>query len=408
MNNEVLPIPNHPNWPCSSIAEVSEFVARGTAPVYVDSSDVLAIGQRCVTEAGFDPAFARSHDHRRMRGVLLPRKGDVLVNSTGTGTIGRSCVFNSSGRFIIDGHVTVIRPRQDVADGRWIESVIRSYWGQSFLEGRCYSGSTNQVEFSRGRFSRALIPLPALAEQHSIADILHGADESILSVQRLIAKLEQARLGLLSEFLPPSIGENKCGWRWLALNTCVSSPITYGIVQAGPNVEGGVPYIRTGDMSGNQLEREGLLCTSRQIASSFTRSRVRRCEIVCAIRATVGKVLPVPEELDGANLTQGTARISPAASFDPVYLLWALRGQSVQRQFGLAVKGTTFSEITLAQLREIRVPVPGTIAEQQHIAMRMSAADEGIAREVSYLSKLRLLKQGLMDDLLTGRVRVSV
>lgn len=157
MSNQVLPIPNYQHWPLSSIADVSEFVARGTAPAYVESSNVLAIGQRCVTKAGFDSSYVRPHDRRRMHNVLEPRPGDVFVNSTGTGTIGRSCVFDSPGQFIVDGHVTVVRPRRRLVDGRWIDAIIRSPWGQAFLEGQCYSGSTNQVELSRVKFSRALI-----------------------------------------------------------------------------------------------------------------------------------------------------------------------------------------------------------------------------------------------------------
>jgi type I restriction enzyme S subunit len=251
------------------------------------------------------------------------------------------------------------------------------------------------------------VQVPPIAEQIRIAEILDTADEAAQWTERLIAKLEQTKRGLLHDLLAGGIDGSLPGWRLLPLSACVSAPITYGIVQAGPHIEDGVPYIRTGDMSGDHLDREGLLRTSQQIASSYARSTVRKGEIVCTIRATVGKVLPVPKELDGANLTQGTARISPAANIDAAYLLWALRGGSAQRQFGLAVKGTTFSEITLAQLREVRVPVPGAIAEQRHIAERMSAVDDKIAREALYLSKLRLLKQGLMEDLLTGRVRVG-
>jgi type I restriction enzyme S subunit len=196
-------------------------------------------------------------------------------------------------------------------------------------------------------------------------------------------------------------------WDVQPLSRYTSSEITYGIVQAGPHVPGGVPYIRTGDMSGDALVRESMLCTSQRIANSYARSEVRAGEIVMAIRATVGKVLPVPCDLDGANLTQGTARISSNGITDSTFLLWAIRHSRAQRAIQLEIKGTTFAEITLGALRQVPIAAPVDVNEQIEIAKRMTAIDGGIQREQESLMKQHFMKSGLMDDLLTGRVRVT-
>jgi hypothetical protein len=198
-------------------------------------------------------------------------------------------------------------------------------------------------------------------------------------------------------------------WEILPLEACVrpEASITYGIVQAGPHVPGGVPYIRTGDMSGDRLTLNGLLRTSPRIAGSYHRSRVGTGEIVCAIRATVGKVLEVPPQLNDANFTQGTARISPGPALDARFLLWAMRGPAVQRQFELSTKGTTFQEITLARLRRILIPRPERRDEQTRISAAMDRVERRERTESGELDKLRLLKQALVEDLLTGRVRVT-
>jgi type I restriction enzyme S subunit len=159
-------------------------------------------------------------------------------------------------------------------------------------------------------------------------------------------------------------------------------------------------------MDGDYLIADQMLRTSPEIADRFRRSRVQTGEIVCAIRATVGKVLPVPSELDGANLTQGTARIAPKVGMDSTFLLWAIRGDRTQRQIAREVKGTTFFEITLADLRKIRVGIPRDPAEQNHIAETIQALEDRLANESEGLSKLGQLKSGLMTDLLTGRVCV--
>jgi type I restriction enzyme S subunit len=272
--------------------------------------------------------------------------------------------------------------------------------------------------------------LPPLPEQRKIARILMTVDNLIEQTEALIEKQKSIKQGMMHDLFtrgvdstgqlrppyedaPHLYKESPLGWipkEWEAipLNECTSSVITYGIVQAGPHIDGGIPYIRTGDMSGDRLERDGMLCTSKRIAQSFKRSEVQEGEIVCAIRATVGKVLEIPIELDGANLTQGTARISPRATVNNQYLLWAIRSHAVQGEIQLSIKGTTFAEITLANLREINVPLPKDRKEQDRIAEALICADHRLDEEKEFVVHLRQIKGGLMQDLLTGKVRVNV
>jgi type I restriction enzyme, S subunit len=257
--------------------------------------------------------------------------------------------------------------------------------------------------------------------------VLDTVDEAITKTEAVIAKLKQVRTGLLNDLLtlgldehgqlrdpiahPEQFQDSPLGqipreWEVRTLMECVHSQITYGIVQAGPHVEGGVPYIRTGDMAGNELRIDGLLRTSCDIAAAFRRSEVHTGEIVCAIRATLGKVLEVPPELDGANLTQGTARIAPKPELSGRFILWALRTDAAQRQFMQEAKGTTFPEITLGNLRQVRIAIPKSCEEQERIVQFIDTQEKMLRSEEQQLSKLQSLKAGLMSDLLTGRVRV--
>ena len=197
-------------------------------------------------------------------------------------------------------------------------------------------------------------------------------------------------------------------WSCSPLGNIIASgtTITYGIVQAGPHVENGIPYIKTGDMSGSNLPTEGLARTSKQIAARYPRSTVRSGDLVYSIRASVGAVHRVPPELDSANLTRGTARISPNTSVDSRYLLNALRSTACQDWINLHTKGTTYREITLETLRNLPVPLPPTKAEQEAIAEALSDADALIESLEQLLAKKRLLKQGAMQELLTGKKRL--
>src|SRR5208283_2432317 len=139
-------------------------------------------------------------------------------------------------------------------------------------------------------------------------------------------------------------------WPEAALQEVVKAGtiITYGIVQAGEEFSGGVPYIRTGDIVDGEIVRDGLRHTDPTLADRFTRSRVQPGEIVMSIRATVGTTALVPLDLDGANLTQGTARIAPGEHVDGFYLLHLLRAPGTQHWISRQIKGATFREITLA------------------------------------------------------------
>lgn len=272
---------------------------------------------------------------------------------------------------------------------------------------------------------------PPLPEQRRTAEILDTLDATIRKTEELIAKLRQAKQGLLHDLLTRGLDENgelrdperhpeqfkdselgriPRGWEVRRLEQWVrpDAPITYGIVQAGPHVPTGIPYIRTGDMKGEKLSPDGLLRTSPGIARSYRRSRVECGELVFAIRATVGKVLLVPEGLNGANLTQGTARVAPSSELNARFLLAALRHERTRQQIRRVQKGTTFQEITLGQLRSLEVAAPKNLGEQRTIAARLDELDRRIDNEVVTCEKFLTLKTGLMDDLLTGRVRVPM
>jgi type I restriction enzyme S subunit len=108
----------------------------------------------------------------------------------------------------------------------------------------------------------------------------------------------------------------------------------------------------------------GMLRTAHGIAARYKRSAVREGDVVFAIRATIGKMRFVPAELDGANLTQGTARIAPGDHALAPYLCWALQSRAVVDAIQGVAKGSTFKEITLGRLRTIAVPLP-PLSEQR-------------------------------------------
>ena len=264
------------------------------------------------------------------------------------------------------------------------------------------------------------------SEQAKIAEILSTVDQAIEQTEALIAKQQRVKTGLMQDLLTRGIDEHgnlrseqthqfkdsplgriPVEWEVKELNDLVDEPITYGIVQAGPHIENGIPYIRTGDMAAETIQVSQLLRTSPKIAKSYKRSSIYPGDIIFALRATVGKVLPVIEELSGANLTQGTAKISPRDSVDSTFLLWAMRTYQVQNAIRLEQKGTTFMEITLGDLRRITLALPKDKHEQIVIGGRLELHERLRRDFLEHKRKLQSIKTALMQDLLTGERRVT-
>jgi type I restriction enzyme S subunit len=219
------------------------------------------------------------------------------------------------------------------------------------------------------------IPLPPLPEQRRIARVLDQAELLRQKRGKTNAGLNVLSQSLfLDTFGDPGVNPN--GWPIETLSGVVrdGTIVTYGIVQAGPEHPSGVPYIRTGDIVDGEILRDGLRHTDPQIAERFARSRVDAGDIVMSIRATVGTTAVVPDELHGANLTQGTARIAPGPATEQSYLLGLLRADATQHWINRQIKGATFREITLTRLRQLPVPLP-PLGLQREYAKRAAALD---------------------------------
>ena len=264
-----------------------------------------------------------------------------------------------------------------------------------------------------------------LCEQSKIAEVLSTVDRAIEQTEALIAKQQRIKTGLMQdlltrgidkhgnlrseqthEFKDSPLGRIPVEWECHALSKITCKLITYGIVQPGPHIADGIPFVQTKDLASNTLDVRKLDRTSREIHHSYERSSIRTGDVLIGIRASVGSVAFVPSDLDYSNISRGIARVSPALDVNGRYLLWALQAERTQNAIRLEIKGSTYPEITLPALRAIVVSLPGP-EEQAKTSAILDAVDAELEQVSQILSKLRALKHGLMQDLLTGQRRVT-
>jgi type I restriction enzyme, S subunit len=181
--------------------------------------------------------------------------------------------------------------------------------------------------------------------------------------------------------------------------------ITYGIVQAGPHVPEGIPYVRPADMTDEQgiLSPDEVMRTSSEIASAYSRSTIRTGDLVCSIGPSFGKVMVAPSALDGANLTQGTARIAVQKPHNGRYLFWTLRSPACVAQWESSVGGATFRALNLGPLSETNIAVPDE-NEQTLIAAFLDRETGKIDGLVSEQRRLMELLQEKRQAVITRAV----
>jgi type I restriction enzyme S subunit len=183
-------------------------------------------------------------------------------------------------------------------------------------------------------------------------------------------------------------------------------PISYGIVQTGPSVLGGVRCLRVVDISRGRVNDIDLITTSQEVSNAYKRTILREGDLVMPLRGKVGEVALIDAKLSGCNLTRGVALVALRGSWSAPYLKQFVASSGACGRLEQSMNGSALQEIPIATLREFRVAIPPTKKEQNAIAEALSDADALIESLEQLLAKKRDLKQGAMQELLTGKKRL--
>ncbi|TBA03100.1 restriction endonuclease subunit S [Rhizobium ruizarguesonis] len=310
------------------------------------------------------------------------------------------------------GVFTPTNPHVGLMIEAYFESPDRS---KAFLSPLCQKGAKNTLQITNTTFLSGRLPLPTQAlEQQKIADCLTSVDELIAAQARKVDALNTHKKGLMQEFFPregetqPRLRfpefQNTGEWEPDTLENLCTAKISYGIVQAGPHVPNGMPYIKSTDLN-SELRLPYLSRTSDEIARKYRRSEVVPGDLVFSLRGNIGVTQIVPKEIPVANLTQGTARIRTRGPSE--FYLQALQTQPVRDRISAVSKGSTFQEISLEALREILIYRPD-ISEQQRIADCLSSLDDLIAAQTDNLRALKNHKKGLIQQLFPSQEELEV
>ena len=184
------------SWCWCSLSELCIFLSRGKSPKYSDERLFPVFAQKCnLKDGGVSLDQARFLDPStigKWGEDYKLKSGDVLVNSTGTGTVGRTRLFDEfclgEYPFVVpDSHVSVVRTVTEI-DSFYIWAMLSSNWGQQYLEDNL-AGSTNQKELYIGVLEDMFIPLPPKNEQKKIAKEIARWEKYVDNIDVLKAEL---------------------------------------------------------------------------------------------------------------------------------------------------------------------------------------------------------------------------
>lgn len=172
-------------WRIASIAVGAALINRGIAPKYDDTASTLVISQKCIRNQRLSLEPAR-RQCKPVPDERIVRSNDVLINSTGIGTLGRVAqAYHVPHGTTVDSHVTIVRPSKDVNAEYFGHTLLRleSYFDKQGV------GSTGQTELSRARIAETQVLLPPSSIQNRFGEFAHP-------IRHLAYSLEQQNTGL--------------------------------------------------------------------------------------------------------------------------------------------------------------------------------------------------------------------
>ncbi|KKH50584.1 restriction endonuclease subunit S [Methanosarcina sp. 1.H.A.2.2] len=337
-----------------------------------------------------------------------------------SGAIGRVGLVRNNEETIFGSYIIKFKFNQEVTDN---EFFIRYFNGDIFRKElfKMIQGASNQ-NVNAENIKRCNIILPTLKEQQKIASILSKVDEQIEQTEQIIEKTEILKKGLMQKLLTKGIGHTKFKKTELGeipeewsieklgvlceLITKGTTPTTVGFSYQNTGIN--FVKIESISASGNFLLNM-FSHISENANKALKRSILKDRDLLFSIAGALGRVAIVNSEILPANTNQALAiiRLKEDQKKDIKYVYFYLKGPQIQKHIDRINVQSAQANLSLENINNFKIALPQK-EEQQKITSILSKVDSQIRDNQNYLTRLQELKKGLMQDLLTGKVRVCV
>lgn len=363
--------------------------------------------------------------HDLMAEPYLLNSSDIVIARTGN-TVGKSYIHDErNGPLAFAGYLVRFRIDPTKAEPQFIFQFLHTPNYYAWVQRTLRTGA--QPNINASEYKKLEVPAFSPTQQRRIAEILGTVDEAIEQTEALIAKQQQVKAGLMHELFtrgvtadgtlrpPPAeaphlyqdcpLGPIPKQWEYTLLDDIAQRGSGHTPNRNHPEYwDGGIKWVSLADSW--RLDRVYISETDKEISDlGITNSSAVLHPpgiVVLSRDAGVGKSAITTCEM---AVSQHFMCWHCGPKLDTHYLYYWL--QYRKREFENIATGSTIPTIGLRYFKHYRLNVPTNVDEQKKIGVMLLSSDKGIQTETAHLAKLRQQKQGLMQDLLTGRVRVD-
>jgi type I restriction enzyme S subunit len=339
--------------------------------------------------------------------IILGRKGSI------------DRVYFASGKFwAIDTAYYLSDFRETFP--RWLFYYLQT------IDLRQMNEATGVPSLSREFLYNIALQIPAKAEQTQIATILSTIDRAIEQTEALIAKQQRIKTGLMQDLLTKGIDENgnirseethefkdsplgRIPVEWeVEYCSAICKEIVVGIVirPAQYYKPSGVPVLRSANVRENIIDTSDMVYMSERDNIALNKSRLSVGDLVTVRTGYPGNTAVITPELDGSNCVDIVISRPDSRRVRSNYLALWINSNFGKKQILEGQGGLAQQHFNVGEVRKLLVKVP-SINEQIRIEDLLLLQGREVFKLQSQLQKLKLQKTGLMQDLLTGKVRVT-
>lgn len=335
------------------------------------------------------------------------KKKDVLV--TKDGTIGKVAIVKEVPKpATLNSGIFVIRPGKQKFDPSFFFYILLSKYFKKFLE-QLSAGSTINHLYQRD-IVKFKYPIPStLQEQRAIAEALSDVDALIAELDAFIEKKQKIKKGAMQQLLsgkkrlPGFSGK----WEERKLGELVD-------VKGGKRLPKGwslqdsenlYPYIKVADMTLGGVNRQNIQYVPEGAYEQIKKYRIFINDLFISVAGTLGIVGEIPKKLNGANLTENADKLTNIQC-DKKYLKHYLISPEIQDEIETTKTIGAQPKLAISRIKEFSVFLPTKLEEQKAIAGILSDMNAEIQSIQQKRAKYQKIKQGMMQELLTGKTRL--
>ncbi len=328
-----------------------------------------------------------------------PEKGEILISAAGT--IGRTVVYNGEESYYQDSNIVWINNKEEVVSNTLLKYILEivKYNTEGGTIQRLYNNILKNTSFI----------CPPLAEQEAIAKALSDCDSWIDSIEEVLAKKRLIKQGAMQELLTP-----KEDWEEISLIEIAEKK--RDLFNDGDWIESehikadGIRLIQTGNIGvGKFLNRQNRKYINQKSFLDLKCKELFEGDLlICRLAEPAGRACIFPKTTDYKTVTSVDVTIfrPDVRKYNRDLLMYIMCTDEWFKNVIEQVGGTTHKRISRGNLGLIKVGIPKSLSEQTRIATILSDMDLEIEALVEKLHKARQIKQGMMQELLTGRVRL--